>query len=133
MVTMPSAETKSVKPIQKPKLPDALPEEVVKAAHEFKRWKNSDCMSAMVRRFLGRANLSADDNGGLLLVFENPVDVSFLNTEDHKQEIKDAIAQYIGKNMEIDIRGLEPGRKFDEQYADLEGVAAIDFEINQEV
>lgn len=127
-----SAETKSIKPVQKPKLPDALPNEVVQAATEFKRWRNNDHLSGIIRSYLGRAKVSADDNGGMLFVFENPVDASFLNTEERKREIKEAIAQYTGKNVEIDIRTLEPGQKFDERYVDLEGYAAINFEINQE-
>lgn len=132
VVTMPSADTKNLKPVPKPKLPDALPKEVAQAANDFKRWKNNEHMSGIIRSYLGRANISADDNGRLLLVFENPVDAAFLNTEERKQEIKDAIAQYTGKKVEIDIRALETGQKFDERYIDLESYAAIDFEINQE-
>ncbi len=132
LVSVPYVEEQRAVPTEKPKLPDALPEEVAQAAADFKRWRNSECISGMLRGFLGRARVSADDNGRLLLVFENPVDTQFLNTEDRKEEIKEAIAQYTGKNVEIDVRTVDQGRSFEDQYVDLEGYEGINFEITQE-
>lgn len=87
-----------------------MPKEVAQAANDFKRWKNNEHMSGIIRSYLGRANISADDNGRLLLVFENPVDAAFLNTEERKQEIKDAIAQYTGKKWKLISEPLRRGK-----------------------
>ncbi len=130
VISAPTVETKTAVPVEKPKLPSALPEEVRKAATEFKRWRNDECISAGVRGYLRQAHVSADDNGRMLIVFEDPVYAKRVSTEENIQEIKEAAAQYTGKNVEIEIRTTDPGRKFEDQYIDLG--SQINFEITQE-
>ena len=66
----------------------------------------------------------------LLLVFPDEFSESYVNTEDHKQEIKKVIAERIGKIVEIEIRKNETERPAEESYPELRNL--INFEVTVE-
>ena len=44
----------------------------------------------------------------------------FCLREDHKQEIESVIEQRIGKKVEVEVRQLDDGRRFEDTFVDLE-------------
>ena len=51
-------------------------------------------------------------------------------TQDHKAEIERLIVEKIGKKVEVEVRQVEEGRRFEESFVDLESL--INMEITVE-
>ena len=53
-----------------------------------------------------------------------------VGTEEHKAEIEKVIEEKIGKKVEIEVRQMEAGRRFEDQFVDIENL--INMEITVE-
>ena len=74
----------------------------------------------MLRQYLKKARLSAGENDRLQIVLPDEVSAGFVARQEHKDEIIRLIEAKLGKTMEIDVRQVEEGRHFEDNYVDLE-------------
>ena len=101
-------------PKPKPELPQALNEDVKAVAKDFRMIINE--ASPMLRTYLKKARLSAGEGNRLLIVLPDELSASAVATPEHKEEIQSLIEQKIGKKVEIDVRQMEAGRRFEDEF-----------------
>lgn len=129
VVAAPVLEAGSLEKKEKMPLPKAIPEDV-KAI--VSRWGELvSKMSTPTKVYLSNAKASLGTNGRLLLVFsaQHCFD-QFNQSEAHQEELKAAIGEMIGKDIEIGYELLQPNQSFDANYVDLS--ALINMQIEEE-
>ncbi len=111
-------------------LPKAIPEDVKKVVENWPAIVRNTSM--MMQGFLKNAKLSLAGDNRLLIVFKNKDEVGFglVGNEKHKQELQKQISDYMGKEIEIEMRLLDDGSRFEENYVNIE--QAINMEITIE-
>lgn len=114
----------------KPELPRALSEDVTEVAKNFRII--ADDASMMLRQYLKKARLSAGENNRLLIVLPDEVSAGFVAKQEHKDEIVRLIEEKIGKTMDIDVRQVEEGRRFEDSFVDIEKVIHMDITVEDE-
>lgn len=116
--------------VNRPPLPKAIPEDVQQVV---KNWRSIiQDMPGSVRTFLKSARLSLGGDNALLIVFDDEFAESYVNSENHRQELTDAISNKIGKEVEIQIKKNESQRPFEESYVDIEKMINMDITIEDE-
>jgi len=114
----------------RPPLPKAIPEDVQQVV---KNWRSIiQDMPGSVRTFLKSARLSLGGDNALLIVFDDEFAESYVNSDTHKQELSDVIANKIGKEVEIQIKKNDSQRPFEESYVDIEKMKNMDITIEDE-
>ena len=121
-------EAAALKP--KPELPQALNEDVKAVAKDFRMIINE--ASPMLRTYLKKARLSAGEGNRLLIVLPDELSASAVATPEHKEEIQSLIEQKIGKKVEIDVRQMEAGRRFEDNFVDLENLINMEITVEDE-
>ena len=116
---------------QKPKLPEAVPEDVQQVVKNWNLVLGD--LSGLIRNYLKHALLSLGSGNELLIVLEDPVAAEFLNDGERVAEITQAIGKNIGKQVAIRIAANESGLPAEEAYADLEQLIQMDIEIEEDV
>lgn len=117
-------------PKPKPELPQALNEDVKAVAKDFRMIINE--ASPMLRTYLKKARLSAGEGNRLLIVLPDELSASAVATPEHKEEIQLLIEQKIGKKVEIDVRQMEAGRRFEDNFVDLENLINMEITVEDE-
>lgn len=117
-------------PKPKPELPQALNEDVKAVAKDFRMIINE--ASPMLRTYLKKARLSAGEGNRLLIVLPDELSASAVATLEHKEEIQSLIEQKIGKKVEIDVRQMEAGRRFEDNFVDLENLINMEITVEDE-
>lgn len=111
----------------KPVLPQALNEDVKMVAKNFRMI--ADNASPMMRTYLKKARLSAGENNRLMIVLPDEVSAGFVARQEHKDEIIRLIEEKIGKTMDVDVRQVEEGRRFEDSFVDIEKVIHMDITV----
>lgn len=117
-------------PKPKSELPQALNEDVKAVAKDFRMIINE--ASPMLRTYLKKARLSAGEGNRLLIVLPDELSASAVATPEHKEEIQSLIEQKIGKKVEIDVRQMEAGRRFEDNFVDLENLINMEITVEDE-
>ena len=117
-------------PKPKPELPQALNEDVKAVAKDFRMIINE--ASPMLRTYLKKARLSAGEGNRLLIVLPDELSASAVATPERKEEIQSLIEQKIGKKVEIDVRQMEAGRRFEDNFVDLENLINMEITVEDE-
>ena len=117
-------------PKPKPELPQALNKDVKAVAKDFRMIINE--ASPMLRTYLKKARLSAGEGNRLLIVLPDELSASAVATPEHKEEIQSLIEQKIGKKVEIDVRQMEAGRRFEDNFVDLENLINMEITVEDE-
>ena len=117
-------------PKPKPELPQALNEDVKAVAKDFRMIINE--ASPMLRTYRKKARLSAGEGNRLLIVLPDELSASAVATPEHKEEIQSLIEQKIGKKVEIDVRQMEAGRRFEDNFVDLENLINMEITVEDE-
>ena len=117
-------------PKPKPELPQALNEDVKAVAKDFRMIINE--ASPLLRTYLKKARLSAGEGNRLLVVLPDELSASAVATPEHKEEIQTLIEQKIGKKVEIDVRQMEAGRRFEDHFVDLENIINMEITVEDE-
>ena len=123
-------EMEEAKPQSKPELPQALNEDVKAVAKDFRMIAND--ASPMLRMYLKRARLSAGEGNRLLVVLPDELSASVVASPEHKAEIAQLIAEKIGKSVEIDVRQVEEGRRFEDNFVDIENLIHMEITVEDE-
>ena len=74
----------------------------------------------MLRTYLKKARLSAGEGNRLMIVLPDAVSAGVVGSDAHKEEIQKLIEEKIGKQMEIEVRQVEDGRRFEDSFVDIE-------------
>lgn len=114
----------------KPVLPQALSEDVKEVAKNFRNMV--DDAPVMLRQYLKRAHLSAGENNRLMIVLPDEVSAGFVARQEHKEEIIHLIEGKIGKTMDIDVRHVEDGRRFEDSFVDIEKMIHMEITIEDD-
>ena len=112
---------------KKVELPKALHEDVEAVVKGFPVIRNQ--ATGMLKVYLKQARLSVGNQDQLLLVFEDEVAAGFAGTDNHKEEIKSLIEEKIGKTIEIEVRHVEEGHRFEDSFVDIEKLVQMDLTI----
>lgn len=102
----------------KPEVPLAIPEDVREVVKNFR--SIADETSGPVRTYLKKARLSLGGDNRLMVVLPDGMGASIVGREDHKEELESLIEQRIGKKVEVEVRQVEDGRRFEDTFVDLE-------------
>jgi DNA polymerase-3 subunit gamma/tau len=57
------------------------------------------------------------------------VSAGFVARQEHKDEIVRLIEEKIGKTMDVDVRQVEEGRRFEDSFVDIEKVIHMDITV----
>ena len=117
-------------PQKRPELPEALNEDVKHVAKDFRKLTAE--ASPMLRNYLKKARLSAGEGNRLLIVLPDVVSAGVVGTEEHKEEIKGLIESKIGKKLDIDVRQVEEGRRFEDSFVDIEKLINMDITVEDD-
>lgn len=114
----------------RPVLPKAIPEDVQQVV---KNWRSIiQDMPGGTRTYLKKAHLSLGSDNALLIVLDDEVAEGFINSEIHRQELKDAISARVGKEVELQIRQNDSGFPAEQVYPDIEKLINIDITIEED-
>jgi len=111
----------------KPQLTKALTEDVKAVVKSFRSIAND--ASPMLRMYLKKARLSAGEGSRLQIVLSDEVSAGVVGSDSHKQEIKELIAAKTGKEVDIEVKCLEEGRRFEDSFVDIENMIRMDITI----
>ncbi len=112
-----SEVSQSVSAQPRPQLPKAIPEDVQQVV---RNWHSIlEGLSGMLKNYLRPAHLSLGGESQLLIVLDDEVAEGIVNSDLHRQELKDAIAAKIGKEVEIRIQLNQTNRPFEESFPDI--------------
>lgn len=120
----------ATQPINTPEipLPKAISEDVKKVVENWPAIVRNT--SNVVQVYLKNAKLSLAGDNRLLIVFKDEMAFGFVGNEKHKEELQKQISDYIGKEIEVEMRLLDEGSRFEETYVNIE--QAINMEITIE-
>lgn len=125
-----SGEVSHAEEQKKPELPKALNEDVKAVVKDFRMIANDT--SPMLRNYLKKARLSAGEGNRLQIVLPDEVSAGVVGTDVHKKEISDLIIEKIGKEIDIDVRYVEDGRRFEDSFVDLENIIHMEITVEDE-
>ncbi len=114
-------------PAVKQELTKALREDVQSVVKNFRAMANQ--ASPMVRGYLKLAKLSVGNQDQLLIVLPDEVSAGVIGTDAHKEEIQSLIEEKIGKTVEIEVRHVEDGQRFEDSFIDIEKIIQMDLTI----
>lgn len=128
-VSVISQETSGTPYQETPKveLPKALHADVQAVVQSFSAIRNQ--VSGILKVALKKARLSVGNQDQLLLVFEDEVQEQLVNTPDHIREIEAAIEEQIGKQVKVEVRHVETGRRFEDSFVDIAKLVHMDLTI----
>ena len=114
----------------RPPLPKAIPEDIQQVV---KSWRSIiQDMPGGTRTYLKKAHLSMGGDNALLIVFDDEMAESFINSEDHRQELQNAISAKIGKEIELQIKQNDTGCLAEQVYPDIEKLINMDITIEED-
>ena len=131
-----SLETRNVRqdepagePAPKVTLTKALHEDVQAVVKNFRAIANQT--SPLIRGYLKSAKLSVGNQDQLLIVMPDEVSAGVVGTEGHKEELRNLISEKIGKTVEIEVRYVEEGHRFEDSFVDIEKVIHMDLTVEE--
>ena len=102
----------------RPELPNAVPEDVQQVVKNFR--PIADEASGMLRNYLKKARLSLAGDNRLMIVMPDALGADFVGREDRRKELESLIENRIGKKVEVEVRHVEEGRRFEDTFVDIE-------------
>ena len=115
---------------KKPELPQALTEDIKAVVKDFRRLTVE--ASPMLRTYLKKARLSAGEGNRLMIVLPDAVSAGVVGSEEHKQEIQRIIEDKVGKSIDIEVRQLEEGRRFEDNFVDIEQLIHMEITVEDD-
>lgn len=105
-------------PTPRAELPNAVPEDVQQVVKNFR--PIADEASGMLRNYLKKARLSLAGDNRLMIVMPDALGADFVGREDRRKELESLIENRIGKKVEVEVRHVEEGRRFEDTFVDIE-------------
>ena len=98
-------------------IPVAVPEDVQEAVKNFRSIVSE--ASGILRGYLKKARLSLGGENRLMIVLPDALAAGVVGREDHVQELERLIEERIGKKVEVEVRHVEEGRRFEDTFVDI--------------
>ena len=76
--------------------------------------------TGMLRTYLKKARLSLAGDNRLMIVMPDALGADFVGREDRRKELESLIENRIGKKVEVEVRHVEEGRRFEDTFVDIE-------------
>ncbi len=111
----------------KQELPRAVSEDIRQVVQNFRAIISE--APGTLKTFLKHAKLSLGNDNHLQVVFQDEMAAKYVGSEVHREELEQLIADKIGREVQIDVKYLEAGRRFQDNYVDLEAVIHMDITI----
>ena len=113
-----------------PTLSKAVPAQVQKAADNFR----SIVMTAspLIRGFLKNARLSLGGDNRLLIVLGDATEVAYLSEANRIEEIEQLLTTAVGGKVEIELRLMETGKRFDDIFVDIENKINMEITVEED-
>ena len=108
----------TAEPTPRPELPNAVPEDVQQVVKNFR--PIADEASGMLRTYLKKARLSLAGDNRLMIVMPDALGADFVGREERRKELESLIENRIGKKVEVEVRHVEEGRRFEDTFVDIE-------------
>lgn len=122
---------KSQEPFKvKQELPKALPEEVQQIAANWRGIVEE--ASGLLQACIRRARISYGQENQLLLVFEDEFAYERASKEDSVEELRNLIADRTGREVPLEMRLNENGRRFEDSFVDIEKLILTEIEVEEE-
>ena len=74
----------------------------------------------MLRNYLKKARLSLAGDNRLMIVMPDALGADVVGREDRRKELESLIENRIGKKVEVEVRHVEEGRRFEDTFVDIE-------------
>ena len=114
------------KPVNPPELPKAIPEDVQKIVRE---WPVISGMTEhLTKTLLSKANLSLGTEGQLLLCYNDKIMYNQMNRPEKIEDLQKLLAEYVGKEVKVEIREFEQYQNFSDHFADIRKLINMDIE-----
>ena len=128
---VPSQDTAGVSPTAAPKprpqLPKAIPDEVKEVVSHWPAIVGN--AENPMKLYLKGANLSLGGDNRLMLVLQDGVESDYFTQHpQNKEQLEQLIADYLGKEVEVDIQAVGSKREFEESYVDLSQIIHMEIE-----
>ena len=121
------------RPVRKPKpeLPKAIPEEVEKIV---KNWPSiAGNADNPMKNYLKGARLSLGGDNRLIVVLPDGLASDYFQLhEDNRDALKRLLADFSGKDVEVNFQSVKSEREFEESYVDLKQVIHMDIEVEDD-
>ncbi len=114
----------------RPEMPKAIPDDI-KAVVENWRSIIGDT-TGLTHAYLNTALPSLDENGRLLLIFDEQNAYEFLTEELRRAEVRDHISEKAGVQIDLVIRKNDSGRPAEETYPDLRKVIRMPIDVDDD-
>ncbi len=112
------------------KLPRAVPEDVQQV---IKNWRSIlEELPGGLKNYLRMARPSMTEAGKLSLILEDEVAEAFVNTQEHQEELRAAMAKKTGREIPFKIVLNENSRPVEETYVDLEKIINMEITIEEQ-
>lgn len=98
-------------------IPAAVPEEVQAAVDNFRSIVSE--ASGILRGYLKKARLSLGGENRLMIVLPDSLSAGVVGREDHVHELEQLIEERIGRKVEVEVRYVEEGRRFEDTFVDI--------------
>lgn len=122
-------ELKEEEPQKKRELPKAVPEDVRAVVKDFRRIIQD--ASPMLKNYLKMAKLSVGNQGQLLIVMPDALGAAVVGKPEHTEEINSLIGERTGRDVQIEVRHMEEGQRFEENYVDLEQIVRTEIIVEE--
>ena len=115
-------------PVQKKELPKAIPEDIKQVIANWSGILSQ--LTGITKTYLKKAIKSLGANDTLLLVFDDPNAYAYVeeNRSDCRDALKAAVAERIGKDIDIQVKLNDTGQPGDSVYPDLGQLIQFDIE-----
>ena len=123
-VTMPAAQMAQNEPPKKKVLEPAVTEEVQQAVNNWEKIVSK--LGPLVRHTITEGRLTAAGDNRLSIVFTEATNYDAVNRADTVTDIENAISEVIGKSVKLDVKLLEQGQNFDDNFVEIRKKINID-------
>ena len=114
---------------EKKEFPKAVPEDVEAVVKDFR--KIIQDASPMLKNYLKMAKLSEGNQGQLLIVMPDALGAAVVGKAEHTEEMTRLIGEHTGREVQIEVRQIEEGRRFEENYVDLEQIVRTEIIVEE--
>lgn len=127
-----SVDGASAKPRgERPALPKAVPDDVRDIVAKWPAIVGN--VENPMRIYLKGANLSLGNDNKLMIVLEDGVASDyFLQHPENKKRLEETLADFSGKEIEVNIQTVKEHREFEENYVDLSQLIRMEIEEEEE-
>lgn len=122
-----SGASSAAAPRPRPQLPKAIPDDVKEVVSHWPAIVGN--AENPMKMYLKGANLSLGGDNRLMLVLQDGVESDYFTQHpQNKEQLEQLIADYLGKEVEVNIQAVGSKREFEESYVDLSQIIHMEIE-----